>query len=81
MRKQDQARAIMGTHLIHATGLHELLEDTVIEAIVCPPEIRGKLPGDYGRDKGVAWYALEGFSLVHTVAAQARIVKWASNGF
>ena len=25
-------------------------EDTVIEAIVCPPEMRGKLPGDYGRD-------------------------------
>ena len=56
-------------------------EDTVIEAIVCPPEIRGKLPGDYGRDKGVAWYALEGFSLVHTAAAQARILKWASLGF
>lgn len=54
-------------------------EDTVIEAIVCPPEMRGKLPGDYGRDKGVAWYAEEGFSLVHTDAAQARIIKWASN--
>lgn len=53
-------------------------EDTVIEAIVCPPEIRGKIPTDYGRDKGVAWYALEGFALVHTVAAQARIVRWAS---
>lgn len=53
-------------------------EDTVIEAIVCPPEIRGKLPGDFGRDKGVAWYALEGFALVHTVAAQARIVEWSS---
>ena len=53
-------------------------EDTVIEAIVCPPEIRGKLPGDFGRDKGVAWYALEGFAIVHTLAAQSRIVKWAS---
>lgn len=53
-------------------------EDTVIEAIVCPPEIRGKIPQDYGRDKGVAWYGLEGFSLVHTVAAQARIIKWAT---
>ena len=52
--------------------------DTVIEAIVCPPEIRGKIPGDYGRDMGVAWYALEGFALVHTAAAQARIVRWAS---
>ncbi len=51
-------------------------EDTVIEAIVIPPEMRGKLPGDYGRDKGVAWYALEGFSLVHDVAADARIMEW-----
>ena len=51
-------------------------EDTVIEAIVCPPEIRGKVPTDYGRDKGVAWYALEGFAIVHTAAAQARIVRW-----
>lgn len=53
-------------------------EDTVIEAIVSPPEIRGKLPGDFGRDRGVAWYAEEGFSLVHTDAAQSRIIKWAS---
>jgi hypothetical protein len=51
-------------------------EDTVIEAIVCPPEIRGKIPTDFGRDKGVAWYALEGFALVHTTAAQGRIVRW-----
>ena len=55
--------------------------DTVMEAIVCPPEIRGKLPGDFGRDMGVAWYALEGFALAHTVAAQARIIKWASLNF
>ena len=54
-------------------------DDTVIEAIVCPPEIRGKLAQDYGRDKGVAWYAQEGFALVHTVAAQSRIIEWASN--
>lgn len=53
-------------------------EDTVIEAIICPPEMRGKLPCDFGRDKGVAWYAEEGFALVHTVAAQARIMRWGS---
>ena len=51
-------------------------EDTVIEAIVVPPEIRGKIPSDYGRDKGVAWYAIEGFAIVHTVAADSRIVEW-----
>jgi len=53
-------------------------DDTVIEAIVCPPEIRGKLPGDFGRDKGVAWYGEEGFALVHTAAPDARIVRWAT---
>lgn len=53
-------------------------EDTVIEAIVCPPEIRGKLPGDFGRDKGVAWYAEEGFKLVHVAAVDARIIEWSS---
>ena len=56
-------------------------EDTVIEAIVCPPEIRGKLPGDFGRDKGVAWYAEEGFKLVHPVAADARIWHWTTDTF
>ena len=54
-------------------------EDTVIEAIVCPPEMRGKLPGDYGRDKGVAWYAEEGFAIVHDVGADARIMHWTSS--
>ena len=29
--------------------------DTVHEAIVCSEEIRGKIPMDFGRDKGVAW--------------------------
>lgn len=53
-------------------------EDTVAEAVAVPEEIRGKLPGDYGRDKGVAWYALGGFGLVHTDADQARIMMWDS---
>jgi len=52
--------------------------DTVIEGIVVPPEMRGKLPGDFGRDKGVAWYAQEGFALAHTVAVDARIIRWSS---
>lgn len=53
-------------------------EDTVAEGIAVPEEVRGKIPSDYGRSKGVAWYYLGGFALVHTVAAQSRIVKWAS---
>jgi N4-gp56 family major capsid protein len=53
-------------------------DDTVAEAIAVPEEMRGKIPSDYGRSKGIAWYYLGGFGLVHTVAAQARIVKWDS---
>ena len=53
-------------------------EDTVAEAIAVPEEMRGKIPSDYGRSKGIAWYYLGGFGLVHTVAAQARIIKWDS---
>jgi N4-gp56 family major capsid protein len=53
-------------------------EDTVAEAIVIPEEIRGKIPTDFGRSKGVAWYYLGGFGIVHTAAAQSRIIKWAS---
>lgn len=32
--------------------------DTVAEGVVIPEEIRGKIPSDYGRSKGVAWYYL-----------------------
>ena len=53
-------------------------EDTVAEAIAVPEEMRGKIPGDYGRSKGVAWYYLGGFGLVHTAQAQTRIIKWES---
>ena len=55
-------------------------EDTVAEAICVPEEMRGKIPTDYGRSKGVAWYYLGGFGIVHPTAdqANARIVKWSS---
>ncbi len=55
-------------------------EDTVAEAMAIHPEMRGKIPSDYGRSKGVAWYAVGGFGIVHNTAgaAQNRIVKWAS---
>lgn len=53
-------------------------EDTVAEGIAIPEEIRAKIPTDYGRSKGVAWYALLGYGIVHTAAAQSRIVMWDS---
>jgi len=53
-------------------------DDTVAEGIAVPEEMRGKIPTDFGRSRGIAWYYLGGFGIVHTTAAQARIVKWDS---
>ena len=53
-------------------------EDTVAEAIAVPEEMRAKIPTDYGRSKGVAYYYLGGFGIVHTSVTEARIVKWDS---
>jgi len=52
--------------------------DTVAEAIAIPEEIRGKIPTDYGRSRGIAWYYLGGAGLVHTVAGESRVVMWDS---
>ena len=55
--------------------------DTVAEAVAVPEEMRGKIPTDYGRSKGIAWYYLGGFGIVHastSLAGNARIVKWDS---
>ncbi len=42
--------------------------DTVYEAVAIPEEIRVKTPEDYGRDLGMAWYALLGWKLVWNFA-------------
>ena len=52
--------------------------DTVAEGVAVPEEMRGKIPSDYGRSKGIAWYYLGGYGIVHTVPINARIVKWDS---
>jgi N4-gp56 family major capsid protein len=52
--------------------------DTVAEGVAVPEEIRGKIPTDYGRSRGIAWYYLGGFGLVHTGATQSRVLKWDS---
>ena len=61
--------------------------DTVAEAIVIPEEIRARIPTDFGRSKGIAWYYLGGFKLVHdgtnssagvAQTAQARVFMWDS---
>ena len=58
-------------------------EDTVAEAIVIPEEIRGRIPTDFGRSKGIAWYALLGYGIVHPGNVtngydNVRILKWDS---
>lgn len=56
-------------------------EDTVVEGIAIPEEMRAKIPTDYGRSKGVAWYYLGGFGIVHASSSasdQSRIVVWDS---
>lgn len=71
-----------GTAAAWANGLSSwaffMGADTVTEAICIPEEIRAKIPGDYGRSKGIAWYYLGGFGLVHPDATNARVMMWDS---
>lgn len=62
----------------NSDGIFFFGSDTVVEAFSIQEEIRGKIPTDYGRSKGIAWYAMLGYGIVHTAAAQARILKWDS---
>lgn len=52
--------------------------ETVAEGVAVPEEIRAKIPDDYGRGKGIAWYYLGGFALQHNDATNARVIKWDS---
>lgn len=61
-----------------SSQVHFMGADLVTEGVAIPEEVRGKIPSDYGRSKGIAWYYLGGFGLVHTNATEARIVKWGS---
>ena len=50
-------------------------EDTVGEGIALPEEMRAKIPTDYGRSKGVAWYYLGGYGLAHEQPTECRVLK------
>jgi N4-gp56 family major capsid protein len=52
--------------------------DTVAEIFAIPEEIRGKIPTDYGRSRGIAWYAELAFGIAHTELPGTRILVWDS---
>ena len=54
--------------------------DAVTMAIAEDPELRAKVPEDYGRQKGVAWYGILEFGLVWDTAnpGEARVIHFTS---
>lgn len=50
--------------------------DSVVMAVVEDPELRAKMPEDYGRQRGVAWYGVLEFGLVWDTAnpGEARVI-------
>ena len=55
--------------------------DAVMEAVALPEEIRAKIPTDYGRSKGVAWYGILGFAKIwdYTGDSECHIIHINSN--
>jgi|SRR5579864_1001257 len=47
--------------------------DPVVEGIVVPLEMRMKIPTDYGRDKGLAWYFLGGWQITFSTANNGEV--------
>lgn len=54
--------------------------DAVVMAVVQDPELRASIPGDFGRQKAVAWYGLLDFGTVWDTAnaGEARIIHVSS---
>ena len=67
---------IAATGSVNSDDIFFFGADTVVEAFAIPEEIRGKIPTDFGRSRGIAWYAELGYGIAHTQAAQARIIHW-----
>jgi hypothetical protein len=66
---------IIGTGTVYGEGV-VFGADAVREKIVVPEEIRIKIPTDYGRDRGIAWYYLGGTKLTwtHTADNEANVI-------
>jgi N4-gp56 family major capsid protein len=46
-------------------------DDAVKEVVAIPEELREKIPLDYGRSQGLAWYAILGFQIIWNFATDA----------
>jgi N4-gp56 family major capsid protein len=46
--------------------------DAIMEAVAIPEELRAKVPTDYGRSQGIAWYGLFGFAKIWDVATDGQ---------
>lgn len=56
-------------------------EDALAMAVAQDPELRAKIPEDYGRSKGVAWYGIYGFAQIWSDSAnqgEARVIHLTS---
>jgi N4-gp56 family major capsid protein len=75
LKQINNMATVLGTTAYRGEAIF-LGDDAIVDAISIAAEIRAKIPGDYGRDKGVAWYAMEGFSLTYDTATpgEARVV-------
>jgi len=62
----------LGTTTFEAEAVF-LGSDAVIEGIVVPLEMRAKIPTDYGRDKGLAWYFLGGWKVTYASSTNGEI--------
>lgn len=56
-------------------------DDAVTMAVVEDPELRAAIPGNFGRDKAVAWYGILEFGLVWDTAndGEARVIRLTSS--
>lgn len=55
--------------------------DAIIEGVAVPEELRAKIPGNYGLDKGIAWYFLGGWKRTwdSSIDGEERIVRVTSS--
>jgi N4-gp56 family major capsid protein len=55
--------------------------DAVVMAVALDPELRAGIPGDFGRQKAVAWYGIMDFGLVWDTAnaGEAKVIHFGSS--